>query len=195
MTLARTLAEFATQLKYQDLPSDVIHQTKRVLLDTLGCAIGGYDSEAREAIEAYIKESGHPGEATVFGSGFRTSSLNATLVNVKRLSGTVDEELTPVLDRLNASSGTVEETLAQGRATLADAQRALAALERAAARAEQTMGSANALVQPNSPVVFDMSNALREITAAARSMRNLSDTIARDPNSLLFGRTRPGGAR
>ena len=107
----------------------------------------------------------------------------------------MDEELTPVLDRLNASSGTVEETLAQGRATLADAQRALAALERAASRAEQTMGSANALVQPNSPVVFDMSNALREVTAAARSMRNLSDTIARDPNSLLFGRTRPGGAR
>ena len=59
----------------------MVHQTKRVLLDTLGCAIGGYDSEAREAIEAYIKESGHPGEATVFGSGLRTSCLNATLAN------------------------------------------------------------------------------------------------------------------
>jgi 2-methylcitrate dehydratase len=81
MTLARTLAEFAARLTYQDLPSDVIHQTKRVLIDTLGCAIGGYDSEAREALEAYIRESGHPGEATVFGSGFRTSSLNATLIN------------------------------------------------------------------------------------------------------------------
>ncbi|HSO43356.1 MAG TPA: hypothetical protein VLR47_11070, partial [Rhodospirillales bacterium] len=68
-------------------------------------------------------------------------------------------------------------------------------IERAATRAEQTMGSANALVQPNSPVVFDMANALREVTAAARSLRNLTDVIARDPNSLLFGRTRPGGAR
>jgi paraquat-inducible protein B len=145
--------------------------------------------DVREAINSMTAVINNPELAQV------VPNLNATLVNVKRLSGTVDEELTPVLDRLNASSGTVEETLAQGRATLADAQRALAALERAAARAEQTMGSANALVQPNSPVVFDMSNALREITAAARSMRNLSDTIARDPNSLLFGRTRPGGAR
>jgi paraquat-inducible protein B len=145
--------------------------------------------DVREAINSMTAVINNPELAQV------VPNLNATLVNVKRLSGTVDEELTPVLDRLNASSGTVEETLAQGRATLADAQRALAALERAATRAEQTMGSANALVQPNSPVVFDMSNALREITAAARSMRNLSDTIARDPNSLLFGRTRPGGAR
>lgn len=145
--------------------------------------------DVREAINSMTAVINNPELAQV------VPNLNATLVNVKRLSGTVDEELTPVLDRLNASSGTVEETLAQGRATLADAQRALAALERAANRAEQTMGSANAMVQPNSPVVFDMSNALREITAAARSMRNLSDTIARDPNSLLFGRTRPGGAR
>jgi 2-methylcitrate dehydratase len=81
MTLARTLAEYAARLTYQDLPSDVVHQTKRVLLDTLGCALGGYDSDARKAIEAFIRESGHPEEATVFGSGFRTSSLNATLAN------------------------------------------------------------------------------------------------------------------
>ena len=57
MTLARQLAEYASRLTFGDLSSDVVHQTKRVLLDTLGCAIGGYDSEAREAIEAYIRES------------------------------------------------------------------------------------------------------------------------------------------
>ena len=81
MGIARELAKYAMNLTYPDLPSDVIHQTKRVLLDTLGCAIGGYDSEARHALEEYIKESGHPGEATVFGSGLKTSCLNATLAN------------------------------------------------------------------------------------------------------------------
>jgi paraquat-inducible protein B len=166
----------------QETLQTVIQKISRLPLDKIL-------EDVRTAINSMTAVINNPQLAEV------VPNLNATLVNVKRLSATVDEELTPVLDRLNASSGTVEETLAQGRATLADAQRALAALERAAARAEQTMGSANALVQPNSPVVFDMSNALREITAAARSMRNLSDTIARDPNSLLFGRTRPGGAR
>jgi 2-methylcitrate dehydratase len=81
MTLARRLAEFTNRVAFDALPPDVIHQTKRVLLDTLGCAIGGYESEAREAIEAYIRESGHPPEATVFGSGLRTSCLNAALIN------------------------------------------------------------------------------------------------------------------
>ena len=81
MTLARQLAQYVSRLTFEGLPPDVVRQTSRVLLDTLGCAIGGYDSEAREAIEAYIGESGHPAEATVFGSGLRTSALNATLAN------------------------------------------------------------------------------------------------------------------
>lgn len=166
----------------QETLQTVIQKISRLPLDQIL-------EDVRTAINSMTAVINNPELAQV------VPNLNATLINVKRLSGTVDEELTPVLNRLGKSSGTVEETLAQARATLGDAQRALAALERAASRAEQTMGAANALVQPNSPVVFDMSNALREITAAARSMRNLSDTIARDPNSLLFGRTRPGGAR
>ena len=85
MGLARELARYAMALTYQDLPPDVVHQTKRVLLDTLGCAIGASDSEASRAIEEFIKESGHPGEATVFGSGLKTSCLNATLANGARV--------------------------------------------------------------------------------------------------------------
>lgn len=81
MSLAQELARYAVSLIFQDIPPDVIHHTKRVVLDTLGCAIGGYDSEARRAIEEYVRESGHPGEATVFGSGMKTSCLNATLIN------------------------------------------------------------------------------------------------------------------
>ena len=81
MGAARKLAQYAFHFNSQDLPGDIIHQTKRVVLDTLGCAIGGYESEARRAIEEYVKESGHPGEATVFGSGMRTSCLNAALAN------------------------------------------------------------------------------------------------------------------
>jgi paraquat-inducible protein B len=166
----------------QETLQTVIQKISRLPLDQIL-------EDVRTAINSVTTVINNPQLAEV------VPNLNATLVNVKRLSATVDEELTPVLDRLGNSSGTVEDTLAQARATLGDARRALAALERAASRAEQTMGSANTLVQPNSPVMFDMSTALREVTAAARSMRNLTDTIARDPNSLLFGRTRPGGAR
>ncbi len=81
MGAALELAKYARSLTFRDLPKDVIHQTKRVLLDTLGCAIGGYGSETSQVIQDVVKELGHPGEATVFGSGLRTSCLNAALAN------------------------------------------------------------------------------------------------------------------
>jgi 2-methylcitrate dehydratase len=81
MSVARELAKFATSLTFQDLPPDVIHQTKRLVVDTLGCAIGGYESEANRAIQELIKELRHPEESTIFGSGFKTSCLNAAFAN------------------------------------------------------------------------------------------------------------------
>mgnify|MGYP001563125583 CR=1 FL=1 len=81
MSVARELAKSAKRLTFEDLPPHVVLQTKRLMLDTLGCAIGGYGSEASKIIQEVIKESGNAGESTVFGSGLRTSCLNATLAN------------------------------------------------------------------------------------------------------------------
>jgi 2-methylcitrate dehydratase len=63
------------------LPKEITHQAKRCLLDALGCAIGAFDAPGRPICEGVIRELGGPEEATVFGSGLRTSALNATLVN------------------------------------------------------------------------------------------------------------------
>ena len=42
VTLAETLARYAAGLKYEDLPDDVVRIAKRSILDTVGCAFGGY---------------------------------------------------------------------------------------------------------------------------------------------------------
>jgi 2-methylcitrate dehydratase len=81
MSVAGQLAKSVKSFSFEDLPNDVIHHTKRLMLDTLGCAIGGYGSEASRIIQGYIEESGHSAEATVFGTGLRTSCLNAALAN------------------------------------------------------------------------------------------------------------------
>ncbi|MSQ06428.1 MAG: MmgE/PrpD family protein [Dehalococcoidia bacterium] len=39
------LSSFACQLSYEDLSPQVVHQVKRTLADTLGCAMGGFTSE------------------------------------------------------------------------------------------------------------------------------------------------------
>lgn len=80
-SVAYQFARYALGLKYQLLPQDVEHGAKRCLLDALGCAIGGYDAPGRPVCEAVVKELIGPEEATIFGSGLRTSALYATLVN------------------------------------------------------------------------------------------------------------------
>ena len=39
------ISSFACDLTYEDLSPRVVHQVKRTLVDTLGCALGGYPSE------------------------------------------------------------------------------------------------------------------------------------------------------
>ena len=44
-TIAESLAEYSFSLHYSHLPDDVAHLAKRMIIDTIGCAIGGYTSE------------------------------------------------------------------------------------------------------------------------------------------------------
>src|SRR6187401_426851 len=80
-TIAESLAEYAARLKFEDIPAEVIHSAKRILMDTLGCAFGGYSSEnsaiARDL--AGMVTSVEP--ATVLCSGQRTSLDLAVFAN------------------------------------------------------------------------------------------------------------------
>ena len=80
-SIAHQFARYALTLNYESLPQNVVRQAKRSLLDALGCAIGAYFAPGRPICEAVVEELGGSEEATVFGSGLRTSTLNATLVN------------------------------------------------------------------------------------------------------------------
>lgn len=80
-SVAHQAARYALAVDYAHLPADVVHQAKRCVLDALGCAIGAYDAPGRTICEETVRELGGPEEATIFGSGLRTSAANAALVN------------------------------------------------------------------------------------------------------------------
>ena len=42
MTITDPIAKFTASLKFEDLSQDAVYQAKRFLLDSLGCALGGY---------------------------------------------------------------------------------------------------------------------------------------------------------
>ncbi|WP_454689892.1 MmgE/PrpD family protein [Achromobacter aloeverae] len=80
-TVLRQLAEFVHQVSYEQLPPEVVAYAKRLILDTLGCAFGAMDSDVADALRRYADDSGGAPQATLIGSGAKTSAALATLVN------------------------------------------------------------------------------------------------------------------
>lgn len=80
-TLAERLGAWTADLRYEDLPPQVVHAAKRMIVDTLGCAIGGYDSEpSRIALDhAATVISTQP--ASVLCTGLQTSPELAVFAN------------------------------------------------------------------------------------------------------------------
>jgi 2-methylcitrate dehydratase len=75
------LCSYTTSLTFDNLPSEVVHQAKRLLIDTLGCAIGGYSSEPSKIARALADTVYSQQPATVLGSGQQTSLDLATFAN------------------------------------------------------------------------------------------------------------------
>jgi 2-methylcitrate dehydratase len=80
-TIVGQLAAYAAGLRYEDLPAEVARQAKRLIVDTVGCALGGYGAEpaAIAADMAATVTSTRP--ATVMVSGRRTSPDLAAFAN------------------------------------------------------------------------------------------------------------------
>jgi 2-methylcitrate dehydratase len=80
-SVAYQAARYALAVDYALLPREVVHEAKRSVLDALGCAIGAYEAPGRIVCEKTMTALGGPEEATVIGSGVRTSALNAAMIN------------------------------------------------------------------------------------------------------------------
>lgn len=77
----QTLATYAAGLTYDDLTPGAVRELKRRLVDSIGCAIGGYSSEpAAIARELAGATSGRPA-ARVLGAGSPTSMEMAAFTN------------------------------------------------------------------------------------------------------------------
>jgi 2-methylcitrate dehydratase len=75
------LAEIAGGIRFDALPDDVVRHAKRLILDTLGCALGSFSAAPSEVVRKTIAQLGGTPEATVMVSGERTSCALATLAN------------------------------------------------------------------------------------------------------------------
>lgn len=99
------------------------------------------------------------------------ASLDETLTSVRRLSDTATAEIEPLVDSFTGTSDRARQTLEE---------------------LEATLKSTRSVLAPDSPLAYQLARTLEEFSLAARSVRDLANTLERNPSVLLRGREAEG---
>lgn len=95
-------------------------------------------------------------------------------------------------ESMQATLRSMDKTLADLRATMDNVNTQLRPLMTSADntlnQARSTLSSVQASVEPNSPLTYKLNRTLDEITAAAASMRQLTDYLERNPSAVIRGK-------
>src|SRR5258708_34139300 len=75
------MSRWAAGLSYAQLSQEAVYQAKRFLLDSVGCALGGYQQHDVKIALAVLDEIAGRGLATVIGTGKRIDPVAASLAN------------------------------------------------------------------------------------------------------------------
>src|SRR5580765_5732959 len=75
------MSRWAANLQFRDLSEDAIYQAKRFLLDSLGCALGGFQQHDVKIALEVLDEIAASGPATVIGAGEHIDAVSASLAN------------------------------------------------------------------------------------------------------------------
>src|SRR5437660_4036678 len=80
-TITAKMARRAAALEFNHLSQDAVYQAKRILLDSVGCALGGYQQHDVKIALQVIDEIASRGPATVIGTGKKIDPVSASFAN------------------------------------------------------------------------------------------------------------------
>jgi 2-methylcitrate dehydratase len=80
-TLAQRLSTYAAALGFEDLTPAAVHEAKRRLVDSLGCAMGAFPSEPATVARRLALTATSTAPATVIGTGHRSTPELAAFAN------------------------------------------------------------------------------------------------------------------
>jgi 2-methylcitrate dehydratase len=80
-TIVEQLSAYACSLRYEDLPREVVQQAKRLIVDTVGCALGGYRGGPAAIARSIAGTVTSSEPASIMVSGERSSADLATFAN------------------------------------------------------------------------------------------------------------------
>jgi 2-methylcitrate dehydratase len=80
-TVTAKMSQWAAGLEFQQLSTEAVYQAKRFLLDSIGCALGGFQQHDVKIALDVLGEIAGAGPATVIGTGQRMDAVSASLAN------------------------------------------------------------------------------------------------------------------
>lgn len=83
-----SVAAACADLRFEDLPAEVVNSTKTVILDGIASLVAGVDDPLAVIVRKYVTQMGGRHEATVMCTSERTNSVNAAFANGVTLHGT-----------------------------------------------------------------------------------------------------------
>src|ERR1700751_3026299 len=83
----RRIAEFVSQLNYDQIPAPVRERLKLLVLDSLGCAIYGAQLEWCRILRQTLEQLDKTRDASICGTERKLSSAHAALVNGTQVQG------------------------------------------------------------------------------------------------------------
>jgi len=81
MNETKDLASWIIGLRWGDIPGTVVDYAKILILDTLGCMLGGSIQESNKAALRYVRAMGGTSQASIVNYGDRTNVYNAAFIN------------------------------------------------------------------------------------------------------------------
>jgi paraquat-inducible protein B len=100
--------------------------------------------------------------------------IDEAVTSIRSLTSTVD-------DNVKTLSGDLQQTTAEARLAFKQASVAMQELEATVAGMQGSIGT-------DSPTFYELAKSLREVSAAARSLRLLANYLERNPRALIFGK-------
>ncbi len=80
-SLTQELASFAVEAKFDNIPEAVVHEAKRILLDSIGCALAGIATDKGKISIKLARRLGASQESSIIGVGDRVSCYSAAFAN------------------------------------------------------------------------------------------------------------------
>jgi len=81
MNIAESLASYANSLDYSSIPENIVHETKKRIVDSFACGIGAYNAEPVRIARETAEEAKNSQGATILGTKKKTTMDLAAFAN------------------------------------------------------------------------------------------------------------------